>query len=125
MADEVRNFILNDVLVPNEDWERGIKGESFDAAQTREILLESLGEAQKRGSLYPVVEEELREAFYAVIRNRWHCPFPFIFLLAHASEARAGSALFATGQDPRLQRGLPSARRKARGFCRLRLWHCG
>lgn len=76
VTDEVRAFIFEEVLEPKERW----LAEKLDEARTQQILTESLEllEARSQGVAPPDVEIA-RDAFYAVIHDKWHCPFPFIF----------------------------------------------
>lgn len=76
VSDEVRAFIFEEVLEPKENW----RAEAVDEDRTRQILYESLEllEQQSHGLDSPDVELA-RSAFYTVIHDKWHCPFPFIF----------------------------------------------
>jgi hypothetical protein len=84
VRDEVRAFILGDVLHRDDVWLRGLRERSFDPDSTALILTEALDEAAK----VQQVESELsianvgtseEGAFYTIIHRRWKCPFPFIF----------------------------------------------
>lgn len=84
VSDEVRNFILDDVLQPDDAWVQGLKEHVLDPDLTRRILTEALDVAAKRrpgGAEVDIssVGTSGEGAFYQVIHDHWNCPFPFIF----------------------------------------------
>lgn len=93
VADTVREFILDDVLVPDEQWDAALRDERLDTGQVYEILTEALSVSADRTeqSRPDAAQEPAAEtaavadrslaagAFRDVIEGRWHCPFPFIF----------------------------------------------
>lgn len=84
VSDEVRSFILDEVLYPDDAWVRGLKERSFDPDTVAQILTEALNEAanaNKEGHELGLstVGTSAQGPFYTVIHDRWHCPFPFIF----------------------------------------------
>jgi hypothetical protein len=76
VSDEVRAFVFEEVLEPKENWLTDV----MDEDRTRQILNESLELlAQQSGDVASTDVDLARSAFYTVIHDRWHCPFPFIF----------------------------------------------
>lgn len=82
VEDEVRAFILEDVLHPEEQWQMSVAAGRLDADQVERILVECLRASSEntasRGADVLSVEAS-RSCFYHVIHDRWNCPFPFIF----------------------------------------------
>jgi hypothetical protein len=76
VPDAIEEFILQNVLVPDSDWDR----EPFDPEQVARILRESIDEIYRGPKAEPIIEMSyVRSAFEGVIDDRWRCPFPFIF----------------------------------------------
>ena len=76
VPDEVEEFVLQDVLVPDSDWD----ARRFDPDTVAQILHESLEEMHARRGLESASDQrQVHEAFVEVIDKRWRCPFPFIF----------------------------------------------
>jgi hypothetical protein len=78
VSDEVRAYILEEVLRPDDEWEAGIRAERIDPEKTHRILTDSFHEAKEHVQDQDV-GSEVRSVFYEVIYNRWRCPFPFHF----------------------------------------------
>lgn len=89
VSDAVVSFILDEVLRPDDDWARGLKEHTFDPDQTARILTEALEDAMRSQPIESRPEGFVLDIssigtssegpFYAVIHNRWKCPFPFFF----------------------------------------------
>jgi hypothetical protein len=84
VSDEVRNFILADVLQPDDAWVKGLQANALDPDLTWRILTEALDVAAKRrpeGAELGIssIGTSGEGAFYQVIHDHWNCPFPFIF----------------------------------------------
>jgi hypothetical protein len=84
VSDVVHNFILADVLQPDDAWVQGLKANTLDPDLTCRILIEALDHAAKgrpEGAEMDMssVGTSSEGAFYQVIHNHWNCPFPFIF----------------------------------------------
>jgi hypothetical protein len=77
VPDEIKTFILKEVLWPDQQWEEGLAKNQFDPENTAQILHECLELAIRHqgGRSY----EEVSRAFHTVIHDQWKCPFPFIF----------------------------------------------
>jgi hypothetical protein len=101
VADNIREFILDDVLVPDDQWEAAVGSERLGLDDAYEILTQALSESANRvapreePSPVPAQPDEAPEgetsggpaladraqaarAFEDVIHAR-NCPFPFIF----------------------------------------------
>jgi hypothetical protein len=84
VSPEVRTFILNKVLIQDDQFQSLVQTESLDPQMTTRILVDALERAnQSAGSereiLMDHVGDEREGPFYAVIHDKWHCPFPFWF----------------------------------------------
>ncbi|MGW4212044.1 hypothetical protein ACWEIJ_28895 [Lentzea sp. NPDC004789] len=77
VPDQIMQFILREVLEPDEKWDESLRLEQFDPEKTAHILHEALAEALVNRSEPRL--DEVSDAFYRVIHDRWKCPFPFIF----------------------------------------------
>jgi hypothetical protein len=78
--DEVREFILDDVLEPDPEWQDAVAKNRMDSDQVHRILTESLqAAAAVSDDAHRLGIDEARPAFYEVIHDRWNCPFPLIF----------------------------------------------
>jgi hypothetical protein len=78
--DQVRDFILNEVIVPDDVWQEAAAKGTMDADQLHQILTESLKATAGASRGAKVLRiDEARPAFYEVIHDRWNCPFPLIF----------------------------------------------
>jgi hypothetical protein len=78
--DQVRDFILNEVIVPDDVWREAAAKGAMDADQLYRILTDSLtatADASHGAKVLGI--DEARPAFYAVIHDKWNCPFPLIF----------------------------------------------
>lgn len=82
LEDDVRRFILDEVLESDDVWDAAIAKHELDARRTERILDESLAEAARsarsKGHHAVVQLDDARMAFRAVAHDRHDCPFPFI-----------------------------------------------
>jgi hypothetical protein len=78
---EIKAYILEEVLRPDEEWEAGLKGGRFRTDEVEEIMLEALRVAQDLAQRKGRGEITFRDADYAFHRVvRAHgCIFPFWF----------------------------------------------
>lgn len=84
VPDTIRDFILNEVLVSDSEWDAAVRAGNLDPGSVHAILTQSLWRStripREFGARMDVVDPGYaREAFHGVIRDRWKCPFPFIF----------------------------------------------
>jgi hypothetical protein len=84
VSEDVRSFILGEVLRSDRAWMAGLRRRQFNANHTAQILTEALNEAARAATASKElaisdVGTSKEGPFYIVIHDRWDCPFPFIF----------------------------------------------
>lgn len=78
---EIHQYILDEALVPDDEWEAGLREERFDEVEVRSILLDSLEQSAQIARTAGSVQLDVASAhqgFHLVVENRG-CPYPFIF----------------------------------------------
>ena len=79
VPDEVRDYILAEVLVPDEEWERGRLAGDLDAERVARALRDTLlVVTSKYGGQFPSVQE-VNVVFHNEIEDKGQCWFPFWF----------------------------------------------
>ena len=74
---EVRDFILSDVIRTENEWRDGLMTENL--IQDKLLKFWWGTERANERSARQLDDSFMRESFYIVIHDRWHCPFPFFF----------------------------------------------
>ena len=78
--DQVRDFILDEVLESDAKWQEAVAEGRMDSDQVHRILAECLQATAAVAHDSGILDiDEARPAFYEVIHDRWNCPFPLIF----------------------------------------------
>ena len=78
--EDALSWIVNQALVPDQQWDEALKAGNLDLPATAEILWEMLEEAEsvmKAAGEYTIREPHAKQAFDVVVRRRRRCPFPF------------------------------------------------
>lgn len=76
VSDGARDRIVNDAVVPREEWMEGVRDGRLDADRTSLILKEALREAA-RPSGEPILSDDIWESLHSVVRDIHACPYPF------------------------------------------------
>jgi hypothetical protein len=79
VTDEVRDYILQRVIAPDDVWNQGLANRRFVPESVAKVLTEALEAATyENKDLRDVDLSHVEDSFHQVIDGNYNCSFPFI-----------------------------------------------